>query len=128
MVRPGAIKLRYWVPVFIWMLAIFGLSSVPGKDIPRIGPEGLDKIAHAAEYGILGFLLVRAFVMSGASAGILNINLAGTIILSIIIAAAYAALDEWHQGFVPGREMDIFDLAADFAGLGIGVFLYKKRG
>ena len=33
-----------------------------------------------------------------------------------VIAAAYGASDEWHQFFVPGRQSDWHDLAADAAG------------
>ena len=128
MTKKAKTALISWAPVFIWMAVIFGLSSIPGKDIPDIGIEGLDKIAHMVEYGILGFLLIRAFLKSRNDPAGSNINLAGMIILSIIIASVYGITDEWHQGFVPGRTPDFLDLLADFAGLNIGIFLYRRKG
>jgi VanZ family protein len=34
--------------------------------------------------------------------------------------ALFGALDEWHQQFIPGRSMDLFDWLADFSGATIG--------
>ena len=32
----------------------------------------------------------------------------------------YAISDEWHQSFVPGRQLSAWDWAADLAGLAAG--------
>jgi VanZ family protein len=37
-------------------------------------------------------------------------------VLAALVAAAYGATDEWHQHFVPGRTMEMADLAADTSG------------
>lgn len=128
MVKEPKEVFRFWMSVFIWMLVIFGLSCIPGKSIPKVGITSLDKVVHIIIYGILGALLIRAFWKTRIASNRLNINLAGMIILSIIIASAYGVSDEWHQKFVKGRECDALDLAADIAGAAIGVFIYKKRG
>ncbi len=114
--------LKFWGPVFLWMALIFILSSISLPYLPKVKIFGIDKLAHILEYLILGVLLVRAFLNSD-----LKLKVWALIILSITIASLYAASDEWHQEFTPGRTADVFDFLADFIGLNIGVFLYKKR-
>ena len=110
---------RLWTPVFAWALVIFCLSSIPGRNIPRVDIPHADKLVHFSEYLILSLLTARAFLRTAA-----NISLAKTVILSIIILSLYAAFDEWHQNFVPDRTCDIFDFSADFIGLSTGAILY----
>ena len=110
---------RLWTPVFAWALVILCLSSIPGRNIPRVNIPHVDKLVHFSEYFILGLLTARAFLGTAA-----NISLAKTIILSIIVISLYAAFDEWHQNFIPDRTCDIFDFSADFIGLSIGVIAY----
>ena len=117
------IALVFWIPAIAWMAVIFSLSSIPGQDLPRVDFPNADKIAHAVEYLILGFLLIRAI-----SHSFQNISLAKIIISAIIIASSYAIFDEWHQQYIQGRECDFFDFLADFVGASIGIVLYKMRG
>ncbi len=105
------------------MMLIFYISSMPGSKIPDISIPNVDKIAHAAEYLILGFLLIRAL-----SNSFQNSNLAKMIFSAIIVASLFAIFDEWHQRFIPGRMCDFFDFAADFIGANIGVLLYRMKG
>jgi VanZ family protein len=115
--------LWFWLPVFLWMAAIFYASSLEGKDIPPIAP-GIDKLFHFVEYFILGFLLFRAFSRSSDSPNLKNI-----LIASIFIASFYGATDEFHQRFVSGRTCDFFDFLIDMTGSCIGAWLasYKER-
>lgn len=115
-------KVRLWVPVILWMTAIFTLSSIPGKDIPEVGLPHIDKLAHFIEYAILGFLVMRAF--SNSKTGISRPVLAT---LAVSAAVLFAATDEWHQSFIPGRFTDIIDLTFDFIGSMVGVYIYKKK-
>ncbi|MDD5437500.1 MAG: VanZ family protein [Candidatus Omnitrophica bacterium] len=117
-----AIIFRSWIPVLLWAAAVFWLSSIPGNDIPDIEIPFADKLIHFSEYFILGLLTLRAGVRSFP-----NINLAKLIVLFIIILSLYAALDEWHQNFIPGRTADIKDLIVDIIGAGAGMILYKRR-
>ena len=126
MKKPLADRLRlwlfFWLPVFIWSGSIFFVSSIPGKDLLDVGFPHADKIVHAGEYLVLGALLARALRRSFEKAKLTSI-----VALSIVLAAAFAALDEWHQRFVPDRTCDPVDFATDVAALSFGVFLYKKR-
>lgn len=113
--------MRPWIPVIIWMTVIFTLSSIPGRKIPEVGIPHLDKLAHFVEYSILGFLVMRAFLNSGT-----GLDRSILAVLAISIAVLFAATDEWHQGFIPGRFTDIIDLTFDSIGSIAGVFIYKR--
>ena len=70
----------------------------------------LKKTMHAAAYGILTWLFLRA--LRGTWRGDAWIR-----IVSVVLALTYALSDEYHQTFVPGREGTWMDVAID--GLGI---------
>jgi VanZ family protein len=41
-----------------------------------------------------------------------------------ITAVLFGVTDEWHQSWIPGREMDPWDWAADSIGSGLGLILW----
>ena len=98
-----------WAPVVAWATLIFVLSSIPDLST-GLGAWDLvlRKIAHAAEYAVLGALLVRALHRSR---------------LSFVIGVAYAASDEFHQTFVTGRAGTVLDVGVDAVGVALGVAL-----
>lgn len=101
-----------WLPVVAWASLIFALSSIPDLST---GLGGWDlivrKLAHAAEYAVLGALLLRAL---------------GRPWVAVAIGAAYAVSDELHQATVPGRTGSPRDVAIDVVGVAVGVFLWKR--
>ena len=107
------------LPAYLWMAVIFAFSSIPQQYLPEVPIPAFSRIAHFIEYAILGALLIRAFYNS-------KISLFGSLIMtSIAVASLYAATDEIHQYFVPGRVMDIVDWLFDFLGSVFGAILYK---
>ena len=52
----------------------------------------------------------------------------GYIILALAAGAIYAALDEYHQRFVPGRSGEIKDVLIDACGLLLGIVLTLGAG
>jgi VanZ like family len=101
--------LSAWLPVVAWAGLIFTLSSVPDLGTGLGGWDLLlRKLAHAAEFAVLGLLLVRAL---------------GRPLLSFWLGTAYAVTDELHQSFVPGRLGSPLDVAIDAAGVAVGVAL-----
>jgi VanZ family protein len=96
-----------WAPVVLWAGLIFALSSIPdlGTGLGTWDTV-LRKLAHTAEYAILGALLLRA---------VQNVPAA------VLLASAYAATDEVHQTFVSGRHGSPLDWAIDSAGALLGV-------
>ena len=101
-----ATRISTWIPVVLWAAVIFTLSSVPDLGT-GLGTWDLvlRKIAHTAEYALLGALLYRAVRHAPA----------------LLIASAYAATDEVHQTFVSGRHGSPVDWLIDTAGAAIGV-------
>ncbi len=52
------------------------------------------------------------------------------LLLAVTVAFIYGLSDELHQGFVPGRTLDIKDIAADAVGgvlAAIVVYIYYSR-
>lgn len=76
----------------------------------------MDKVCHAAEYGILGALLFRAFHLGE------QLPLTTCVLLTAFFAATFAFSDESHQFFV-GRECEWGDVAADCVGGTLGTFV-----
>jgi VanZ family protein len=102
---------RRWLPVVAWAALIFGLSSVPDLGTGLGGWDlVLRKIAHAAEYAVLGALLVRATGRAG---------------IAFALGALYAVSDEIHQSLVPGRLGSPLDVAIDAAGVAVGIALWQ---
>ena len=100
-----------WVAVVAWATLIFVLSSIPDLGTGLEQDFTIRKLAHAGEYAVLGFLLLRA---------------TGHRWLSIAAGIAYAASDELHQHFVPGRLGAPLDVVIDAVGVLIGVMLVGR--
>lgn len=91
------------IPVLHWLL-------------PRASSETLDRLhefirkcAHVFEYSVLSALLFRA--VRGPGRG-WQFRWAAT---ALILATLFAASDEIHQVFVPGRGPSIYDVMLDTA-------------
>jgi VanZ family protein len=96
--------------------------SLLGKDrVPDIQAISfwLRKAAHFAEYFILGGLMANAWRSTLTPRYLWRICL-----LSIVFCAVYAATDEVHQLFVPGRAARLADVAIDSAGAAAGTALF----
>ncbi|MDX6439292.1 MAG: hypothetical protein QOF45_1875 [Gaiellaceae bacterium] len=104
--------LRLWAPVVLWAAVIFALSSVPDLGT-GLGTWDLvlRKIAHACEYAVLAALLLRTLRKELPALG---------------LGVAYAASDELHQHFVPGRVGAPLDVLIDSIGVAIGVVVWRR--
>ena len=103
---------RDWLPVLVWAAVIFAFSSVPDLGTGLGGWDLLlRKLAHTAEYALLGALFVRAIGRSS---------------LAFTLTVLYAASDEIHQTFVEGRVGAVHDVAIDAIGAAIGIALYRS--
>lgn len=103
----------YWLPIILWASLIFYFSSVPGlaSGLTVFWDVFWRKLAHASEFGILNFLIFRA-PRRGR-----QFNFISALVLSALVTLLYAASDEWHQSFVPGREGKLSDVGIDLLGM-----------
>jgi hypothetical protein len=101
-----------WAPLIIWMALIFLVSHQPKESIPDYGQWDLvlKKGGHLLAYGILAILARRA-----------RLNSVGVFVLVVL----YAATDELHQRFVPGRTGRVADVLIDFLGAALSYPLLR---
>jgi VanZ family protein len=98
--------------VLVWAALIFAFSSVPDLGTGLGGWDlVLRKLAHAAEFAVLGALLVRATGRAGPA---------------LALGVLYAVGDEVHQSFVPGRLGSPVDVAIDAVGVAVGVAVWQS--
>jgi VanZ family protein len=123
--------LARWWPVLLWAVVIFNFSTgtftsentsryiIPALHwlFPHAAPETLGlmhhiirKCGHLTEYFILSLLILR-----GLRAGERGMKWSWAL-TAILLVAAYASLDEFHQSFVPGRTAAVTDVLLDTAG------------
>lgn len=132
-----------WALVIAWMFMIFAFSaqqgstsgSLSGSIVNIVLSAGnalfphtdfdeelihflIRKAAHFTVYLILGILTSQALLVSGMSRK-------QQLIYAFLISVLYAASDEFHQSFVPGRGPSIRDVAIDSAGAAVGIALYQ---
>jgi VanZ family protein len=126
---------RAWVPVGLWMAAIFGISTDLGSAAhtsrllepvlhwvdPGISPDTISwvnfivrKGGHLSGYAVLSLLLLRAFRRSFLVAGGPWSWRAAR--WAITIVALYAMTDEYHQSFVASRTASLGDVLIDSTG------------
>lgn len=115
--------LWYQGPALGLMLLIFILSSFSSLPHLPLKFELKDKVIHAIVYGLLGFLLNRAF----SNQNRFPVWKKYSTWLAILVAILYGISDEIHQYFVPGRSMDIYDVLADAVGAFLGAMSFHFR-
>jgi VanZ family protein len=115
-----AVRVRTWAPPITLMGVIFALSAQPDLN-SGLGTADtvLRKLVHAAEYGLLAFLWVRALRTTRASGLALP--------LAFGLTLGYAATDEFHQTFVHGRHGTPVDVLIDSAGAALVLLRIRRR-
>jgi VanZ family protein len=76
------------------------------------------KTAHVMEYMVLGGL---------AGASIKRLKVRKSFIVCVVFCMLYAASDEFHQMFVPGRGPLLSDVAVDTAAAAVGAVITRVR-
>lgn len=113
---------RLWTGVSVGIaVLIFVQSSQPALvDEPPIYLWNVDKLLHFTAWLVLSAtirLSLSPLVRNNPSQRLL------WIIVAIMLAVSYGAIDEIHQSFVPSRTADLLDLLADSAGSVVGVIM-----
>ena len=112
-----------WAAVVVWIAIQLTLTSLPGAAIPVSVNHPLDWVGHFGLYAGLGALVARVASLHGWQPR--------RLLIAAALISLGAALDELHQVFIPGRDAEFFDWAADtigaIAGLTIGAQVMKSR-
>ena len=135
--------IKFWLPVFAWMIFIFigstdlmsaeHTSRFIGPFLRYFAPDISDatigsiqlfvrKCAHVTEYAILAALLYRAFRQSPSH------SVGRTVVFSFLIGAVCASLDEFHQSFVASRTGSPWDVLVDCFGAALGLAICVLAG
>jgi len=112
-------RILRWLPAAAQATLIFVLSAQP--DLHLADEPLLDfilhKAGHLAVYAILAALIAWALDVPGAAR-------LRTWTVAVVACLVYAATDELHQGFVPGRHSTPVDVAIDMFGALLGLAAY----
>jgi VanZ family protein len=109
------LNVRRWLPPLVWAGVIIFATSMPSELVPA-QVSSFDKVAHFGMYAILAWLLARH-----------GTEVAGrwvAMVLAIIVASGFGAVDEWHQQYIPGRSTELADWQADTLGAAVGALVY----
>jgi hypothetical protein len=95
---PHIRRLGWWSACALLVGGLFVL----GRTSYAVGlfAEPWDKLAHAIVFGVLTWLLYRAFGARGA-------------VFAVAVALCVGGADELHQHFLVGRTADVADFLAD---------------
>lgn len=102
-----------WLPAFVLMSTIFAASSIPSTRMPAFGSwDGVvKKGGHFLGYGLLALAYWFGLGWKRKYAW-----------LAFILSMLHAIADEFHQGFVPGRQPSLVDaLIFDNGGAGLAL-------
>jgi len=118
MSQRSTFSINWRILAIVYAVLVVTVSSLPNVDLPNLGTGHLDKILHFVQYTVFGFLAARGWGPQRAGKGS-----GWTTWLPALVMLLFAAADEVHQKWIPGRDAEINDWIADALGIAIGYFL-----
>lgn len=144
-------RLTWLIATIMWMLLIFAFSAQPAKESNKLSTgvadrivgvvensdtasvlslsenDSFSKLVEKANHILRKFAHVFVFLVLGILVyGLLSeygIKKRNAFIYAVLICAVYAAGDELHQTFVPGRACRVTDVLLDTFGSLMGTLL-----
>jgi len=117
-------KILRWFPAAILMAIIFIASSTQSSELPYYGRFDwfIKKGGHVVGYGLLSIAYWYGFNFDFKKGWV-----------ALVLDVLYAASDELHQSFVPGRgatviDVIFFDAVGAVLGLGFLGVWFQKHG
>jgi VanZ family protein len=104
---------RFLGPLIRWLLP--NVSDATSEWIQF----AIRKTAHLAEYGLLGFLTLRALLTDRTSTP------SRTAVVALLLTTAFAAADETRQSLLATRMGSFLDVMLDSLGAGVGIALLR---
>ncbi len=113
--------IKAYLPALLWLLFITGLSVMPGVQLPAFHLFSADKLAHAVVYGVLTWLLLRAYTRTRQAP--LSF---GKEIIVLCLSTIYGVFMEFVQyAFIPGRFYEYDDMLANAFGAVMGWLFFR---
>jgi VanZ family protein len=118
------IPFKYFLPGIAWFFVVAILTLMPASDVPQVSwmdnIPNFDKLVHAGLFGGLAFLFALPLLKSHFSQK-QKLNYSIRISLAAIV---WGITIEFLQKFyVPSRDFDLLDWAADIVGVIIALWL-----
>ena len=110
---------RYIITLVLWTLFLLGVLLAPIGEAEIPAPWGFkhwDKVYHFGLFAVTGFVGVF-------SARFLSL-FRSRMLFGIVFGLFLAVSTEFAQSLIPVRNMSLYDLFADIAGLGVALLLY----
>jgi VanZ family protein len=98
------------------------MSSIPGHSLPGHGSLSIkiiSNLAHVPAYALITILWLKAFERESFS----MLSVGNKFLL--LGLCLFAALDEVHQSFVPGRTASMTDVGLDLLGIFFGFWIFR---
>jgi len=121
------IPFKYFLPGIAWFFIVAILTLMPGSDVPDVGwldkiPD-FDKLVHAGLFGGLSFLFSLPLLKMSFS---FKQKTYLSIRISLAVIVWGITVEFLQKFFIPGRDFDLLDWAADAAGVLISFWLYMR--
>ena len=120
------VGLKSFLPGIAWFLLVLILICLPGKDVPKdafLDSINFDKIVHSGLFGGIVFFFCMPFKNAGYSKQY-KLHLFIKITLATCV---WGITTEFIQRyFIPGRQFDLLDWAADSFGAIVAFFVSLK--
>ncbi len=127
-VRPPVGRfLKRWGPALGMMVVIFVGSSIPGDEFPQYNGVWdfiVKKSGHLLEYGLLALFMLRGVAGQPDNGQQPSLS---QVLGTLALAMLYAASDEFHQRFTPGRGSHLLDVGIDLIGGSLALGLLRAR-
>ena len=108
--------------LFLLMVAYWAdTGTMPGWIVAITRFPNSDRVGHLVLYATLAYLLTVAFPFRRVKLWRWSIP------LGVVIAIAFASLEEFSQLFIPGRTADFIDLGAGYLGIYLSTWIPCMR-
>lgn len=105
-----------WLPVALWMGAIYWGAALPPDEVPSPVASLSDTILHMSGYAVLALLSLRA-TAKGRWSGVTTTAL----LAALAIAVIHGLTVEWEQMYIPSRFAEWRDVGNDVIGAVAGL-------
>ena len=98
-----------YLPFFLWLMVVIGVTSFPLRTIPEVQVFGVDKLFHFFLFSVLILFFFLSF-------GKKNWKV-------LLFFGLFAGINEFCQYYVPGRDVNIYDFVFNLSGVGIAYWV-----